>query len=131
MKPAEDLPFIISERKAADIEPAVDPISAAVSALYVVRTARLVSPLLRRNGVLKVIGVNDVGGFPTFQLLECLAKVFEGWLVNGFDFTSRCCDCHWNRNAVDYQLETKFARPQCFFSSRQSLRKIVIGNFLS
>ena len=66
MKPAEDAPFCISQGKAADIEPAIDPIGAAVAALDVVRTAGLVSPLLRRNRVLKIIWVDDVGSFPTF-----------------------------------------------------------------
>jgi hypothetical protein len=101
VKPAKDAPFIISEREATDIEPAVGPISTAVATLDVVCGTGLVGLLLRRNRVLKIIRMDDIGSFPTSQLLECLAEVFKGWLVDCFDFTGGCGDGYGDRSAVD------------------------------
>src|SRR5215469_12917974 len=42
-----------------------------------------------------------------FQILERLAEVFEGWLVDAFDFPSRCHDRSRGRNAIKDQTEIK------------------------
>ena len=89
MKPAKDFSFSIAQGQAENVEPAVDPISATMAALNVVRLARFVCLHQRVDCVLQVIRMNDVGGLPTFQLLECLAEIFEGGLIYALDFTGR------------------------------------------
>lgn len=58
--------------------------------------------------------MNRVAGPPTFQILERLAEVFKGRLVEAFDFTK----CRHNRNrgrdAVNEQTEIKLANLEYF-----------------
>ena len=120
MKPAKDLPFLISQGKPTDVEPAVDAISATMAALNVVRLARLVCFQLQGDCLLKVIRMNDVGGLPTFQLFKGLAEVFDGWLVDALDFTGWSGHRNWSRNAVDDQTKTKLASSQRLLGAVES-----------
>ena len=97
----------ISQWEAENVEPAVDAISAQVPALNVVGTASFVCLPLGGDRVLKVIRMDYVGALPTFQLLERLAKVFEGWSIQGLDFTGWCRDRDWDGNAFHDQAKTK------------------------
>src|SRR5262245_32145712 len=107
MKPAEDASLGISQWKAENGEPAVDAISAPVTALNTVRMARRVCLALRGDRVLEVIRMDYIGGLPAFQLLERLAEVFEGWSIQGLDFAGRCRDRDRDGNAFHDQAKTK------------------------
>src|SRR5207253_5239849 len=98
-----------------------------MAALNVERLARFVCLHQRVNCVLQVIRMNDVGGLPTFQLLECLVEIFEGRLIDTLDFTGRCGDGDRRRNAVDDQTKTKIAGSQCFLSALESHDEIVLA----
>src|SRR6266446_7016346 len=127
MKPAKDFPFSIAQGQAENVEPDVDPISATMAALNIEGLARLVCLYHRVDCVLQVIRMNDVGGLPTFQLLECLVEIFEGRLIDALDFTGRCGDGDRCRNAVDDQTKTKIAGSQCFLSALESHDEIVFA----
>src|SRR6266436_8586444 len=98
-----------------------------MATLNVERLACFVCPYHRVDCVLQVIRMNDVGGLPTFQLLECLVEIFEGRLIDALDFTERCGDGDRRRNAVDDQTKTKIAGSQCFLSALESHDEIVLA----
>ena len=91
-----------------------------MAALNVVRLARFVCFQLQGDCLLKVIRMNDIGGLPTLQLLKCLAKVFDGWLVDALDFTGRCGHRNRGGNTVDDQTETKLAGAQGLLGAVES-----------
>jgi hypothetical protein len=85
VEPAEDVALRITQRQAKDVVPAVDAVSATVAALDVVRMALLVCLQLSGDCPLEIVRMDDLGGLPAFQLLECLAEVVEGQLIEAFD----------------------------------------------
>src|SRR5262249_4509631 len=109
VEPAKDLPLPIPQRNATDVEPAIDAVSAAMAALDIVRRALSVRIQLRADRPAEVVRVGDVGGLPALQLLECLAEVGEGSLIETFDLACRRCHRDRNRNAVDDQLKIELA----------------------
>src|SRR5882762_10420089 len=98
-----------------------------MAALNIEGLARFVCLYHRVDCVLQVIRMNDVGGLPTFQLLECLVEILEGRLIDALDFTGRCGDSDRRRNAVDDQPKTKIAGSQCFLSALESHDEIVLA----
>src|SRR6266436_713881 len=98
-----------------------------MAALNIERLARFVCLYHRVDCVLQVIRMNDVGGLPTFQLLECLVEIFEGRLIDALDFTGRCGDGDRRRDAVHDETKTKIAGSQCFLSAPESHDEIVLA----
>src|SRR5215813_772578 len=95
----------MSQGKAAYVEPSIDTIEASQTLPDLIGPARLDRLPPHGGRVREVIWMNLVSGPPMFQILERLAEVFQGRLVDAFDFPSRGHDGNRGRNAVHDQTE--------------------------
>src|SRR3989442_12643661 len=69
----------------------------------------------------KVIGMNKIGGGPTFQLVERLSKIIQALLTGELEFAFRRHSINQAVNAIDDLAKTLFARAQALLSQLPGL----------
>src|ERR1700722_16127066 len=124
--PADDAPLGISQREAVDMEPAVDAIGAAVAAFDFIAIAGFDRLPPHRDDVREIIRMNGVGGRPAFQVIESLAEIFQGQLIDEFNFAGCRRDGDGSRNAVNDQSKITqglFGSPSAIATGASLLRR--------
>src|SRR3954463_8839816 len=119
VEPAQDLPPRVTQRDTKNVEPAIHPIEAAMPALHIVCLAGCVCGALHADHSIDVVGMNDIGSSPFFQLIESPAEILRGRSINAFDFAGWRRDGYRHGDTVDDQLEIKFPPPQLLVGLRK------------
>src|SRR5229473_510930 len=116
--PADDASLRVLYGESANLEPAVNAIGATDTVRRVISSWMpgfdRASP--RGQHARKVIGMNNVGGGPTFQFVKRLARIIQALLTDEFEFASRRHSKNEAGNAIDDQAKTLFALRQKSFT---------------
>ena len=104
----------IAQWQAARMEPTVNPIRAATTALAYIWLAGFERFLPGSEQAWAIIRMITVDLPSTLQLLECRAKKFQAVAVGAYEVALRIHEDDEGRKAIEYQFKMTFARIQGF-----------------
>src|SRR5712691_9787847 len=126
--PADDTAVRIAQGEPADLKPSIHAIETSNPFLDLVGIARRHGLGDDLNDARKILWMHGVADPPLLQLFHRPAAIFEDWVIDAFDLTSRGQGCDQAGNTVHDQARLALAFEEgrlCSFSFRTLLLQLV------